>query len=170
MRENRKSERASGDQFWYFCIHNLISIFIFFFATTSLKIYSGNKVLLSEIFSREFSELVLLKVFPILILSSIGGRIIALIAINGFIKVKDRNKRVKRTSKKWSEYNKGINKLGLVFILTALITSIIYSLGLVGILQYAIFNENTLLTLIAVYIGLKIGTFYLVRWFIGSKF
>jgi len=163
-----KSERVSGDLIWYFCIHNLISIIIFFFVTSCFGIYSGNTLLLSDMFTKPFWELVLFRVFPISILSSIGARITAILVINESIKIKDRKKRV-RSTKKWSELNTGINKLGLVFLASGLITSFIYTVGLVGILQYAIFNESTYLTLIVIYIGLKIGIFYGIRWFVGAK-
>ena len=164
-----KSERVTGDLIWYFCLHNLISVFFFFLFTISFDLYMGQELMLSDIFSKEFWGMVLLQVFPLSILSSIVGRGSAYYMINGYIKLKYHKRRVKKSIKRWSELNRGINKLGLVFLITALITSIIYSLGLVGILQYALFSEETLLTLIVVYIGLKIGIFYLVRWGIGAK-
>lgn len=174
MRRNKtqhsgKSERVTGDLIWYFALHNLISVGFFFFFTIGLDLYMGQDLMLSDLFSKEFWELVILQIFPLSIISSLIGRASAYLSINGFIKLKNRKRRVKKSTKRWSELNRGINRLGLVFFITALITSVIYSLGLVGILQYAIFSEETLLTLIMVYIGLKIGTFYLVRWGIGAK-
>ncbi|MFW9968753.1 MAG: hypothetical protein ACFFDF_01045 [Candidatus Odinarchaeota archaeon] len=164
-----KSERMTGDVIWYFCLHNLISVFFFFLFTISFDIYMGQDLMLSDIFSKAFWKMVLFQVFPSAIISSIIGRITAYFIINGYIKVKYRKRRIKKKGKKWSELNRGINGLGLIFFFSAFITSIIYSLGLVSILQYAIFSQETLLTLIIIYIGLKLGTYLLVRWFVGAK-
>ena len=164
MKGNKKKvTRASGDAILYFCFHNAISLIFFFVLTINLDIYSGTDLMIVYVFSRDFWYMALLQVFPVLILSSIIGRLTAFITINLYCNYKE------RPMKRWSELNNGINKIGIVFIITALITSIVYSLGLIVLLQNAIFDEETLITLVASYMGLKLLTFIIIRWFVGSK-
>lgn len=167
--EKTKGRRVSGDLLFYFCLHNLISVLLFFLFTINLGIYAGHDLMLIDIIRQEFWELAILKVFPISILCSFLGRIGAYYILKLQVKIRDRNRKIKGTTKKWSELNSKMNRLGLPFFIGALISSIIYTLGMVGILQYVIFNEKSLLSLIVVYIGIKIGTYYFVQWFIGSK-
>jgi len=163
-----KSERVQGDALMYFVLHNSISILIFFVLTIYFEVYIGTERLIGFVFQREFWELVLFQVFPISILSSITGRLIALYGvINGYIWYKNRKRVVKKSQKRWSELNNGLNRIGIAFFISALFTSVIYSLGLVAILQFVIFDESSLLTLVIVYIGFKIGTFLFVRYLVG---
>lgn len=160
----KRSERASGDLLWYFVFHNIISVIFFFISTFSLGIYTGRNPTLAFIFSFEFLELVLFRVFPLYILCGIIGRITAFYIMRAY-----QRSYQKRATKRWSELNKGMNRMGLRFLITALFTSFLYSVGIITVLQYAIFNENTLLTLIIVYSSIKIGTFFFVRWLVGAK-
>lgn len=171
VRKNReeKSSRVEGDLLTYFILHNLVSVFFFFLFTVYLGIYIGKERLIGFIFQKEFWETAILQVFPICIISSFIGRIAAYCIINGYYNYRNRKRDIQKTTKKWSELNTGINRLGLAFFIAALITSVIYSLGLVGILQFTVFNEQTLLTLIIVYGGVKIGTYFFVQWLVGAK-
>jgi len=162
--KTERSERASGDLLLYFITHNLISILFFFIFTISMGVYVGQLLTFGYIFTIEFLELTLFQIFPISIISSIMGRITAFYVMRAY-----HNYYKNRATKKWSELNKGINKIGLRFLITALITSFSYSIGIIAILSYAIFNEVTLLPLIIVYSGLKIGVYFFVRWLVGSK-
>ena len=141
----------------------------FFLITVRLGIYIGKERLIGFIFQKEFWEMTIFQIFPIAIISSIIGRITAYFMINGYYNYKDRKKKIKRATKKWSELNRGINRLGLSFFIAVLITSTIYSLGVISMLQFAIFSEETLLSLIIVYVGIKIGTYFFVQWLIGAK-
>lgn len=163
-----KPSRTQGDLLVYFIIHNSISVLLFFVLTIYFEVYVGTELLIGYVFQREFWEMVLLEVFPISVFSSITARLITLYGIiNGYIWYKNRKRIVKKSPKRWSELNQKINKVGIAFFLTSLLTSIIYGIGLIGILQIAIFNETTLTTLIIVYTGFKIGTFLFVRYIVG---
>jgi len=164
-----KSERVEGDLLTYFVLHNLISVIFFFLITVRLGIYVGRERLIGFVFQKEFWEMTIFQVFPIGVISSFIGRITAYYIMKGYHNYKNRKKKINKSMKKWSELNKGINRLGLAFFISALITSTIYSLGVISVLQFAIFSEETLLTLIIVYIGIKIGTFYFVQWLVGTK-
>lgn len=171
------SERVSGDLVGYFLLHNLISVFFFFVVTIALGIYTEQNVLfgynwtqiIEYVISSEFWELTVFQIFPISILTSIFGRITAFLSIKGYIKYRDRNLKVKRATKRWSELNQKINRMGIKFIITALITSFFYTVGIVSLLSQFVFDEITLLPLIVVYSVLKVGTHFFVRWLVGSK-
>ena len=174
MRENKRdyiisSERASGDLLGYFILHNMISVFFFFVFTISVGIYVGQDITLGYVVSSEFWELTVFRIFPLSVISSIVGRVTAFYVIKGYYKYVDRNRRVKRVMKRWSEMNKGINRMGIKFLITALITSFFYSTGVIMLLTYMVFDETTLLPLVLIYSVLKFSTFFFVRWLVGSK-
>jgi len=174
MRKNKNeytgnSERASGDLLCYFILHNMISVFYFFVITVYMGIYVGQELVLGYIFSREFLELTVFEIFPLSVISSVFGRITAFYGTKGYYKYMDRNRKVKRSMKRWSELNKGINRMGIKFLITALITSFFYSMGVITLLSYMVFDETSLLSLIVIYSVLKFGTFLFVRWLVGSK-
>lgn len=174
MQEGRRehvesSERASGDLFGYFLLHNLISVLFFFWFTLGLGIYVERDFTLVYIISSEFWELTIFQIFPISLISSILGRITAFYGIKGYYRYRDRKTKIRRATKRWSEMNRKINRMGLRFLITALLTSFIYSFGMVAMLSYAVFDETTLLPLMVIYFVLKVGIYLSVRWFVGSK-
>lgn len=174
MQEGRRSylessERASGDLFGYFLLHNLISVLFFFWFTMSLGIYVERDFMFGYFISSEFWELTIFQIFPLSVISSLLGRVTAFYSIKGYYKYIERKTKIKRTTKRWSEMNRKINRMGLRFLITALLTSFIYSVGMITMLSYAIFDETTLLPLMVIYFGLKVGIYLSVRWFVGSK-
>ena len=174
--DTEKTERASGDLLWYFLLHNLISVLFFFVFTILMGIYvslidiygfSWVQVI-GYLINRDFWELVVFQIFPISVISSVLGRIAAFYCIKGYYKYRDRKAKVIRATKRWSELNKGINRIGIKFLITSLITSFIYAFGMVSILSNIIFNQVAFLPLLVVYSMLKIGVFYFVKWLVGS--
>ncbi|HEC40452.1 MAG TPA: hypothetical protein ENI29_19580 [bacterium] len=164
-RRKKKSKRVTGDALLYFCLHNLISVFFFFLFTIRLEVYDGMDIPVAFLFTSEFWEMVIFQVLLFSIVSSIIGRSTAFLIIKGYFKYG-----TKKTMKRWSELNRGINNFSLIiFLVTALITSIVYSLGIVIILQDRIFSDNSILTLIFTYILFKTGVFFFIRWLVGSK-
>ncbi|KKN47249.1 hypothetical protein LCGC14_0664700 [marine sediment metagenome] len=161
-RNNTRPERTTGELIWYFMFHNLISFIFFFAITVSYGLYSGNDLKLFDVFTGDFWAMVFSQIYLITLLSGIMGRVTAWLIIYTYSVFRH------KTIKRWNELNTGINKIGLVFFITALVTSVVFALGLIGILQVAIFNEETLLTLIAVYSGIKIGSFFMVRYGVGK--
>ena len=170
-------ERASGDLLTYFILHNLLSVLFFFLFTIAMGIYAEQVNILGfswiqvigYIISSDFWELMVFQVFPISVISSVLGRITGFYAIKIYYIIRDRKLKTRRTTKRWSELSKGINRMGIKFFITALLTSFIYSIGLIVLLSFAIFGEATLLPLVLIYTALKIGTYFFVRWFVGSK-
>ena len=165
-----KGERISGDLFGYFMAHNLISMLFFFAFTIGLGIYGIKQELTFAYFiSSGFWQLTIFQVFPCILISGIIGRITAFYSIKGYVRWGDRKGKSRRTTKRWSELNRGINRMGLRFLITALITSIIYTAISISLLSYMIFDEKALLPLMVTYFGIKTAIYLGVRWFVGSK-
>jgi len=154
-----KKMKTTGNLIAYFILHNLNSVTFFFLLTVNLGLYSEQTIL-----SIGFWELYI-EVFSISIVSSILGRITAYFLISLYHKYI-----TKRETMKWKQFNRGINKLGLRFLIASLISSLIYCLSITIIPISSIFDENTLITLILVYFGLKVFIYLGVRWMVGSKF
>lgn len=164
-----KGVRASGDILNYFILHNIISVIWFFGFTVGFDIYRPHNISFWLLFTAEFWTLVIFQIFPIFIVSGVIGRVTAYGLIKAYYWYENRKRTINRAVKGWSELNEGINKMGIRFIITALITSFIYSFGIMTILQYVIFNEDTILGFIIIYIGVKIGVFFLVRYLVSAK-
>lgn len=165
-------ERVSGDLLSYFLFHNLISVLFFFAITINLRIYADKYVtdgytwmqVFGYVISSDFWELTVFQIFPISLLSSVMGRITAFFLIRMYY-----NYYGNRATKRWSELNRGINRMGIKFVITALITSFFFTIGLISLLSCYVFDEKTLLPLMVIYSVLKIGTYLFVRWLVGSK-
>lgn len=161
----KRTDRVTGDALLYFFLHSLISVLFFFLFTVRLEVYEAKDVPITFFFTSDFWDMVMFQVLLFIIISNVIGRITAYFIIRAYFYY-----RTKKSMKRWTELNRGINKFSiLIFLLTALTTSIIYSLGIIAILQDKIFDENTLLTLIATYILFKIGCFFFWRWLIRAK-
>jgi len=172
-----KGERLAGDRLTYFILHNIVSGLIFFLVTIFMDVYVEKDYLLGYtwlqilvyLISREFWMLTITQIFPIMLISSVTGRIVTFYAIRWYVRYADRKTKVRRTTKRWSELNKGVNRMGIRFILTALIASFIYSIGVVVLLSNMIFEETAFLPLLIIYFCLKLGTYFFVRYIIGKK-
>lgn len=175
--DSEKGERTSGDLLAYFMFHNLVSLVFFFVTTLVLQIYVMKDDIygytwiqvIGYLISAEFWELTVFKVFPISIICSVLGRITAYYIIKLYVRYRDRKLKTRRTTKRWGELNRGINRMGVKFIITSFIASFIFTIGVVSVLSYAFFDEVTLLPLMLMYALVKLGTFFFVRWFVGKK-
>ena len=164
-----KGRRVSWDLLGYFLLHNLISMFFFFAFTIGLGIYAKREVTPAFFLSSDFWQLTIFQVFPISVISSIAGRITAFYCIKGYVRWGDRKGNSRRTTKRWSELNRGVNRMGLRFLITAFLTSIIYTTVSISLLSYMIFDEKALLPLMVTYFGIKTGIYLFVRWFVSSR-
>ncbi len=172
---DQKTERASGDLLLYFITHNIISGLLFFFVTLGVGIYDQQQEiygldgfqLFFYLFSFAFWVMILQAIF-ILFLCCMAGRITAFYGIKGYYGYIDRDSRIKRAIKRWSELNKGINRFGIRWFLTTVITAVIYCMGAVSLLSNMVFNEDTLLPLMTIYILVKIAVYYFVKWLVGK--
>lgn len=164
------TQKVTGDAISYFILHNMISVFFFFLFTINLEVYDAREITITFLFTLDFWEMVIFEVFIFSMLSSGIGRVGAYLIIKGGYYLRNRKRRKKKITKRWGELNSGINQFHwLVFILTALITSLIYSLGVVFILRDTIFSSDSLSSLIVIYIGFKVGVYFFIRWLTKAK-
>ena len=162
--------RVTGDAVVYFILHNLISVFFFFLFTIRLEVYDATIMTFSDIFTLEFWGLVIIEVFFLSVVSGIIGRVGAYLSIKTYFYFRNQKRTKKKIMKRWGELHSGINEFNLIiFVLTSFITSLVYSLGVIAVLQNKIFDEESLLTLIGIYVMVKIGIYFLVRWIAKSK-
>lgn len=68
-----------------------------------------------------------------------------------------------KTIKKFWEINTGMNKLGVVWVLTIIVSSVIFAFGIVALLQDAIYDENTIFTLIGTYLIIRLLIFLFLK-------
>lgn len=109
------------------------------------------------VFSIDFLDFILL-IFIFSLGAGLLGRLLAYLIMKLYFDWK------RKAMKKVGELNRGINKVSVGFFLSAFITAIAYSLGVVAILQDKMFNTHTLITLMATYLVLKIGIYFLVKY------
>ena len=153
----RYRERVTGEGIWYFLVHNMISIVLFFMLTIGFSLYGKKDSNIAFLFDIEYWKLVLI-IFGILLMSGVMARILAYVFLWLFFKYAR-----KRIMRKFGDLNTGINKISFPFLITSLIAAVIYSLGVVLILQQAIFSQQTFWTLVMTYIIIKITIFLIVK-------
>ncbi|MHA1502436.1 MAG: hypothetical protein ACTSSB_11350 [Candidatus Heimdallarchaeota archaeon] len=163
MKEHEKkytNRRVQGDSLYYFCFHNLISILLFFLFALNLKLFESQSDEISQILSIGYVQL-LFMIFGISLLCGILGRIIAYI----LLKMVFKNKPIKT----FGEFNQGINKISMSYLLSTFVSAVIFSIGAFAILQNVLFDEESLFTLMATYIIIKIGVYLATRMFSSFK-
>ena len=173
-RKKQKTERVTGDALSYFILHNLISVGFFFLFTVGLEVYEISNIEIGELFTleffREFWSMVIFDVFCFSVVSSIIGRSSAFLLIRGYFSVRNKKRKKQKTMKRWTELNSGINKFNLVvFLVTAFLTSIVFSIGIIATLNYKIFDESSLLTLVVIYSMFKIGIYFVVKYITKAR-
>lgn len=75
-----------------------------------------------------------------------------------------------KTIKKFFEINTGMNKLGVVWVLNVITSSVIFAFGIVALLQDAIYDENTVFTLIGTYLMIRLFMFLFFKILAYFKF
>lgn len=155
-RQKGSSQRVVGDSIWYFCFHNLVSVSLFFIFTLSWGLYGEKNSNIGYIFSTDF-WLLFLQIFAISLISGIIARISVFIIMRAYYRWQG------KSMKRWGEISSGMNKIGLTFLLSTLLTALVFCLGLIAILQDRIFDEKTLLTLMFSYLIIKLGIFFIIR-------
>ena len=165
--KREKTERVEAEAISYFFWHNLFSVFIFFLMTMQFGLFKERNYSFSYIFSIDFGLFVII-IFCFSLLAGFIGRLTAYIVLKAYFSWRNKRNRKIKVMKKFGELNSGINKISIAFFISAFITAVVFSLGVVLLLQNMLFDENTLLTLMATYLLLKIGIFFgiklLVEW------
>ena len=149
LKHRRYDERVEGENLYYFALHNMISGSLFLIITALSGIWEIRQTNILNLFTSEFIELVLV-LFAIYLLTGITGRITAFFLMKYLLKAND------KVMKKFWDANKGINKIGMVWLLSILLSSLIFAFGIIALLQNAIYDENTFFTLIGTYLIVRL--------------
>jgi len=151
-REKRpRTGKGEGDKFWFFVFHNLISIAVFFWIAIAVDLFEKQADSLFDIFSFSFVYF-LFEVLLISVISGFFGRILTYIPLKLWYNYVSR-----KEIKSFGQINKGVNEmLSMSYIISTLLSSIIFALGALTIIQSKLFEEDTLGTLILSYLIIKI--------------
>jgi hypothetical protein len=162
--KRRKTRRVEGDYLWYFILHNLYSSVFFALIGTILGIFSQQFLILTEIFSLLFLE-VLFSVIVLMIVTGLIGRIAAYFTLKIIYRWRDAG-----AMKTIGEYNKGINKMtSISYFIAISLSSLVFTLGIFPIIESRLFGESTTFTVVLTYLFIKIAIFLIVSLFSGFK-
>ena len=150
--------RASGEDKWYFILHNVFSMCLFFLVATRLRLFSKQSYSLFDIISFDFLGFICV-VIGLTILLGLFARVFAYCIFYLFYRYS-----LEKHIKSYWSMNKGINEMTTYsYFISVILNSILFSIGVVTLIQLKLFQESSLYTLIGAYIIIKIGV-YLFVW------
>lgn len=149
---------ASGEEKWFFILHNVFSMSLFFLVATRLRLFSKQSYSLLDIISFDFLGFIGI-VIGLTVLLGLFARIFAYCIFYLFYKY-SLDKRIKSY---WN-INQGINEMSTYsYFISVILNSVLFSIGVVTLIQLKLFQESNLSTLIGAYIIIKVGV-YLFVW------
>jgi len=152
--------RVEGERTYYFIIRSLIAGTLFLIITSFTEIWQVNIVDLSVFFTSAFIELILW-LFLIYFFTGITARILTFHILKYVFRWNS-----KSINTFW-DINKGMNKMGIKWLISILIKSILFAFGIVGLLQNVIFDKSTFFTLVGTYVIVEVVvslTLRLIFW------
>ena len=160
--KEKRYKRFEGDQLIYYIIHSIIATFIFIFIALQLDFFSLKENTIEYLFTWRFLSLIFI-VFLWSLISSLIARVIGYFLLLGIYK--------HSIPRSFFELNlRGINRLGLRYILAQFIIAILWSIGAMTILQNQIFGTNEdVFTLIIMYVVIKFTIFIITKLMIDVK-
>lgn len=159
--KEKRYKRFEGDQLVYYLIHSIIATFIFIYIALQLDFFSLKENTIEYLFTWRFLALIFI-VFLWSLVSSMIARIIGYFLLLGIYK--------HSIPKSFFAINlKGINRLGLRYLLALFITSVLWSLGAITILQDQIFENEDIFSLIIMYVVIKFTVFIITKLMIDVK-
>ena len=165
-RKNRPTEKrerfswgkASGEERWFFILHNLLSMGLFFFVASRLRLFSKQSYSLLDIISFDFLGFIGI-VIGLTILLAIFSRFLAYGVFYVFYRYV-----LKKSIKSYVIMNQGINEMtSYPYFIGVILSSILFAIGVVTLVQLKLFREENLFTLIGAYLLIKIGV-YVYIW------
>lgn len=157
-REKRFWSKASGEEKLYFVMHNALSMLFFFWYAITQDLFENQTWNLWDIFSIEFLKFTVM-IFGFSIIFSYSARILSYLLIFFVYKYQ-----LKETVKSFVNMNRGINAMfSYTYLMTTLISSIVFAIGAITLIQAKLFNQDSMLTFIGAYIITK-AVIYLFAW------
>jgi len=146
----------------YFGLHNLISMFVFFTVAWVLDLYQYQTHSLDDIFTVEFIYLVL-EIVGYYVIIGLISRAFAYVVLSNYYDRRD------KSYDSFISINSGYNSFDFVYLLSTIISSILFVINAIGLLQMLFFRENTLVTLTLSYIILKLIIYIILRAKYGKR-
>jgi len=157
MKTHVKSQKhVTGDKYGYFFWHSLLTggmflVFVWFTGLYNITRYNTFDVF----FNMDFWTLVII-VFLFTMICGYVSRVIVYRLMKWFYSdfLARKTKHI-RTIKSWDEINTGVNSLGMSWILTSIISTVIFLTGMVMLIQTKIFDNTSIGTVVLTYILVK---------------
>ncbi len=158
--KRHRSKRFQGDNLVYFAIHTTLAIILFTFLSYQMDLFGSEQNSISYLLSRDFVILVL-EVWFWLIITSFKARLIGFALLKGFSK---------KTVRRFTDMNRnGINKIGLAFFIAYLLDSLVFSMGILYIIQDRLFGELSVGAFVGALVLVKFCIFIITRIFTDKK-
>lgn len=160
--KQKTSRRSEGDRYVYYIVHTLVSSLLFILIGIKFQFFSIQSGTISDIFTFNFLSVILIIIFVSFVVGMIG-RIFAFYFVRGVYK--------NTATKTFIEMNnKGINRIGMRYVLDVILTSILFSLGVVFIVQQKLFGTtDEIFYLILTYILIRIIVYFITRFIVWWK-
>ncbi|MFW9874992.1 MAG: hypothetical protein ACFFG0_17940 [Candidatus Thorarchaeota archaeon] len=143
--------KAGKEMIWYyFILHNIISLIFFVWFIGGWGLFDRQTTDLITIFSMEHLQFVII-IIGISFISGLLGRFFAYLILYANYKYQ---KLIPRT---YGELDIGVNKIDSAYFISLILSSILFSIGAIFILQEKIFGDNNVISLILSYFIIKIS-------------
>ncbi len=161
--KERDIGRAEGDKTVYYILHSFFTVLFFVVIGIYFDFFIIKTTLVVDLFTGDFF-MSFIYIFIASIGSNLVARYFAYKMLQGIYKHS-------ATKNFWELNSTGINKIGIRYILATMITSFIFCIGAVVILQEKIFGttEEDIISFIIIYLSLKIGVYIYTKLTVEAK-
>jgi len=157
-----RGHRAKGDLLMYYILHSCLSAILFLTIAIQLDLLGLKQDTITYLFGVEYWSLVLLTFFWSII-ASVIGRILAYLFLQGLYWKK-------ATKNVWELNTKGLNKMSFRWFIALFITSILWTIGALTIIQNSLFgNIEDAVSMIFVYVCVKFFVFIITKVIVDAK-
>jgi len=147
----------------YFVLHSIISLLLFFGFSEIMDLFTLQTDTITDIFTKEHLNFVLI-IMAVSLISSIGGRIISYVMLWVLYNV-GTGKKHKKVVKSFPAVNRGINKMDFAYLVSTFVSSLLYSVGAIFILKQVLFSDrDSFIFLVLSYLILKTVTEMIVYY------
>lgn len=148
--------RAEGDKWIYYILHSFYAALIFIVVAIYFDYFILKSDFVTDIFTISFLQSIGI-VFIVSIAINLFSRVLAYKTLQGIYR-----KSVTRNF--WQLNSTGVNKVGVRYLLAILISSALFCLGAVMILQEKLFSQKDEVTsIILIYISIKVFIFIMTK-------
>jgi len=163
QKERDIKNRAEGDKTVYYILHSLFTVLFFIVIGLYFDFFTMKSDLVRDLFTWSFL-MAIIYVFIASFLTNMVARVFAYKMVQGIY-------RKSATKDFWVLNSTGINKIGIRYFFAIFLTSIVFCLGAVFILQEKIFGteEGEIISFIIIYASLKVVVFITTKIIVDAK-